>query len=162
MRKLLPIVLAFIGLGAGAAAGHFLRPAGDALAADSGELAGGHGSSASDVASVTPAQVEYVRLDKQFIVPLARDDRIVGMVLMTLAIEADPGSSDLVFQREPKLRDLFLQAMFLHAQSGGFAGAFTASSPMADLRGALRKAARDVIGPAAHDVLVTEIARQDL
>lgn len=67
-----------------------------------------------------------------------------------------------MFEREPKLRDAFLQAMFLHAQSGGFDGAFIAPGPMADLRGALRMAARDVIGPAVHDVLVTEIARQDL
>ncbi len=159
MRKLLPILLAFIGLAAGSAAGHFLRPEAEIGAGEETET-GGHGAAVE--AHAAPEQAEYVQLDKQFVVPLVEDDRIVGMVLMTLAIEADPGSSDLVFEREPKLRDAFLQAMFLHAQSGCFAGASTASAPMADLRGALRKAARDVIGPAAHDVLVTEIARQDL
>jgi len=53
--------------------------------------------------------------------------------------------------------------MFRHANSGGFDGAFTTGRKMEDLRSALLVAAREVFGEIpVSDVLITEIARQDV
>ena len=60
------------------------------------------------------------------------------------------------------LRDMFLQVMFNHANSGGFDGAFTSGEKMNDLRGSLFQAAVKVLGPIATDVLVIDIVRQDV
>ena len=108
------------------------------------------------------AKYEYVQLDKQFVVPLVDHARVKSMIIMSLTIETTAEQRELVHQREPKLRDVFLQVLFRHAHSGGFDGVFTGGQVMADLRAALRDAGQGVLGEAAHDVLVTDIVRQDM
>lgn len=122
----------------------------------------------SDMAEMTDADDEdqpkrdFVKLEKQFVVPVLEDERVSSLVVLSLAIEVDEGATDVVFSREPKLRDAFLQALFTHAQSRGFDGAFTARHRLDDLRRALVAAARDVLGGMAHNVLLTNIVRQDI
>jgi hypothetical protein len=53
--------------------------------------------------------------------------------------------------------------MFRPANSGGFDGSFTEGRRMDDLRSGLLSAAREVMADAfVGDVLITEIARQDV
>jgi len=68
----------------------------------------------------------------------------------------------LVYNLEPKLRDTFLQVLFDHANVGGFRGAFTNSSNLDVLRQALFAAGKKVMGDTITDVLIVEIARQDV
>lgn len=193
MKKLLPVILALVGLLGGLAAGQMLKPpppeeegaahaAGDApggmMAGDGHGAApgdgGGHGDEAAmqDVSGDLPsgadhneeeaAKYEYVALDKQFVVPLVDDARVQAMIIMSMSIETTAEGRELVTRREPKLRDVFLQVLFRHSHSGGFNGVFTGGQVMSDLRAALRDAAQGVLGDAAHDVLVTDIVRQDM
>lgn len=108
------------------------------------------------------AKFTYVPLDKQFVVPLVDESRVQAMIIMSMTLETTPEGVETVRQREPKLRDVFLQVLFRHAHSGGFKGVFTGGQVMADLRASLRDAAQGVLGEAAHDVLVTDIVRQDM
>lgn len=137
---------------------------------------GGHGDGHADMGGEDPrdiptpedhdpeeaAKYEYVQLDKQFVVPIVDQARVQAMIIMSLSIETTAEQRDLVHRREPKLRDVFLQVLFRHATSGGFDGVFTGGQVMADLRAALRDAGQGVLGEAAHDVLVTDIVRQDM
>ena len=68
----------------------------------------------------------------------------------------------MVFSKEPKLRVSFLQVMFDHANIGGFSGSFTTNENLGILRRSLREAARAELGKDATDVLILEIARQDM
>ena len=86
---------------------------------------------------------------------------VEALVVASLSIEVSSGGSQAGYEREPKLRDVFLQVMFDHANIGGFEGAFTAGERMDILRSALLDAARSVLGADVKDVLITEIARQD-
>jgi len=169
MAKILPILIVLIGLGAGAGAGIFLRPAPMTNVEECKD--DGHGSCDAEVAAdvgrgeetePNPNNVYYVKLSKQFVVPVVKDSRVSSMVVMSLSIETTPAVGDVVFAREPKLRDALLAVMFLHANSGGFDGQFTSSEAMNDLRGSLLEAARDVIGDDIYSVLVTDILRQDV
>ena len=169
MGKILPILIVLIGLGAGAGAGIFLRPA--AMMQTEGCQDDGHGSCDAENAAGAgrdeatepdPNKVYYVKLSKQFVVPVVKDSKVSSMVVMSLSIETTPTVGDIVFAREPKLRDALLAVMFLHANSGGFDGQFTSSEAMNDLRGSLLEAARDVIGDDVYSVLVTDILRQDV
>ncbi|SFI13675.1 hypothetical protein [Albimonas pacifica] len=181
MKKLIPVILALIGLGGGLFAGQMLRPppepeaGADPAAAASTEggepaAAGDHGGGgAAPAHSDGPPppydpdlQREYAKLDRQFIAPIVEHEEVAALLILTLSIEVDAGQTAVVFEREPKLRDRFLKVLFRHAQSGAFNGAFTAAPVMDDLRGSLLEAARSVLGPMAHDVLVTDIIRQDL
>lgn len=168
MKKLLlPLVLALLGLGAGAAAGHFLKPAVEEEPAAAEEDAA---TEEKTLAALSPppvpaadpaAATEYVKLDRQFIVPVVEKEKVQSLMVVSMAIETQPGASELVFKHEPKLRDEFLRVMFLHAQSGGFSGTFTDPNVMDDLRAALLASARSILGDAVKSVLLTNIIRQD-
>ena len=108
------------------------------------------------------AKRDFAKLEKQFVVPVLTDDRVSALVVLSLAIEIDEGGSDNVFAKEPKLRDAFLQVLFTHAQSQGFDGAFTRERRLDDLRRALLRAAKTILGDMAHDILLTNIVRQDV
>lgn len=185
MKKLLPVLLVVFGLLAGAGAGLMLRPApppencpppavesnareagvapdtpqptdtcADLSVAEMADPAGQVGTPLS--------AAEYVRLERQFVIPIISPDRVRALVVLSLSIETDSGAATLVYAQEPKLRDAFLQVLFRHANSGGFDGAFTTGQPMSDLRGALRAASREVLGPLSRDVLVLDVVRQDI
>lgn len=166
MKKLLPILLALIGTGAGVGAGMFLMPE---------KVPEEHAApvdcqpAANDVAHETPpaessepdASREYVKLNNQFVVPVVGEDRVRALVVAALSVEVKAGQTDLVYSREPKLRDVFLQVLLDHANIGGFEGNFTTGDRMDLLRNALLEAARPILGSDVSDVLITEIARQD-
>ena len=170
MKLIPPVLLALVGLVGGLAAGQMLRPvetpgpepAPEATAAVEPEIPPEALPGAPPPAYEPELEREYAAIDKQFLVPLVKGDAVGALMILSLSLEIEPGTRDAVFAREPKLRDRFLQVMFRHAQSGGFSGVFTATPVMRDLRGALLDAARGVLGPAVHDVLVTDIMRQDL
>lgn len=179
LGKLLPLLIALAGLGGGIGAGLALRPAPEpalvaegscpcdcgapagtdtaaADTADAGEVAhnaaGAEGEPTSD----------FVKINNQFVVPVVKGEDIAALVVMSISLEVPTGGSEKIYQREPKLRDLFLQVLFDHANSGGFDGAFTAGPPMQALRTALLETARRELGNNVSDILITDIARQDI
>jgi hypothetical protein len=162
MRKLFPVILALFGLAGGAGAGLFLRPA--PVDAPEGEAAPEQGevhAADGDHDEADTAEPEFVRLSNQFVVPVVAEGRVSAMVVLSLSLEVETGTTDAVFQREPKLRDAFLQVLFDHANLGGFSGSFTDGSNLVLLRTALKETAVQVLGPVVKDVLITDIARQD-
>jgi flagellar FliL protein len=180
MGKILPALLALIGLAAGTGAGMMLRPADDAqaeaavaeVAADQAmtpEAEADHPTEGDDATrrsaragAEDDVAFEYVKLNNQFVVPVVHDTRVTSLVVMSLSVEVAAGQKEVVFAREPKLRDAFLQVLFDHANSGGFDGVFTTGEKMNDLRGSLYLKAVDVLGPIASDVMVIDIVRQDV
>ena len=94
--------------------------------------------------------------------PLIQGDKVTAMVVLSLSLETKPGLSDTVFTYEPKLRDVFLRVLFDHANAGGFRGAFTQSGTLDLLRQGLREAAQKEMGDDIFDVLIVDIARQDV
>jgi flagellar protein FliL len=194
IRKLIPVLLAILGLAAGGGAGIFLRPAAESHVAEShgAENAGGEAGTgehaASDPAATTeqghatvedghgaaePADKEasdgehpenapeYVKLNNQFVIPVVEDGAVAAMVILSLSLEVTTGSTEAVYNREPKLRDVFLQVLFDHANAGGFSGTFTDGANLVLLRQALLEIARRTMGDMVKDVLIVDIARQD-
>ncbi|MGL6209759.1 MAG: flagellar basal body-associated FliL family protein [Paracoccaceae bacterium] len=155
IRKLIPVLLALVGLAAGMGGGIVLRPAAEAHALVEGE---DHAAPEETDPALLP---DYVKLNNQFIVPVLEDGRVVSMVIVSLSLEVQQGSSDQVYAREPKLRDVFLQVMFDHANAGGFRGSFTDGANLVLLREALLEMAQTTLGDIVSDVLIVDIVRQD-
>ena len=176
MRKLIPVLLALVGLGAGVGAGFLLRPApGTTQAADGhgAETAKAHAADSPDCAPVEghAATAElpdpehlpaYVKLANQFVVPLMGPDRVEATVILTLSLEVPNGSQDAVYAIEPKIRDAFLRVLFDHANAGGFDGNFLNSSGLDDLRTALLEAALTAVGPMVNQVLIVDLVKQEM
>lgn len=160
MRKILPIILAVLGLGGGAGAGFFLRPAPDpgAQPAAAGHEAEPGGEEGGEHEAGEP---EYVKMNNQFVVPVVEKGRVAAMVVLSLSVEVEAGNTEAIYQREPKLRDAFLQVLFDHANVGGFSGSFTDGTNLLTLRTSLKEAGGLILGPVIRDVLITDIARQD-
>jgi hypothetical protein len=171
MGKILPILIALIGLGGGIGAGLALKPEpeivainpcgelgpdGQVLVAQSGEPAMPEPSEDEEASSN-----EFVKMNNQFVVPVISDANVSALVVMSLSLEITAGNREAFYQREPKLRDLFLQILFDHSNTGGFDGAFTETSRLKALRYALLETARNAMGDMVIDVLVTDIVRQD-
>lgn len=181
MGKLLPVILAVIGLGAGVGAGIFLRPAHD----DTGEHAAGaddhaaavdcptpgpaladagsHGAEVGHGAAAGPDLVtEFVKFSNQFVVPVMGEDNVEAMVVLTLSVEVSEGAKEAIYNREPKLRDAFLRVLFDHANAGGFNGNFLNSAGLDNLRSALRETALTTAGPIVQDVLIVDLVKQQV
>ena len=168
-RKLIPVLLLCIGIAGGVGAGVALRPASDTAAHTETDTPRkkdrapvGHETPAADGHDVQEGtDKEYVKLNNQFIIPILRSDVVASLVVLSLSIEVDASQTELIYSREPKLRDAFLQVLFDHANMGGFNGEFTNANTMDILRMSLTEAAQSTIGNAVSNVLITEIARQD-
>ncbi len=167
MKKLLPVIFLLIGLGAGVGAGVLM---GGGKPADVAEGDQSHGDAKTeeaehkaetDASGNPEPEHDYLKLTKQFVVPLVTQDRVEGLVTVSLSLEAAPGNSDAFYAKEPKLRDAFLQVLFDHANMGGFNGAFTRPENLNVLRGALSDVAKREMGDGIHGVLISNIARQD-
>jgi flagellar protein FliL len=157
MGKLVPVLLMLVGLGGGVGAGVFLRP----------EPAPGQSHDAEGAATRDPAPAdpdtlpEFVKLSNQFIVPVVEKGRIVSLVILSLSVEVDTGTTEQVFAREPRLRDAILQMLFDHANTGGFRGSFTDADNLVILRRGLKEVATRELGSIVRNVLITDIVRQD-
>lgn len=162
MRKLiLPLLLALLGIGAGATAGYVLRPAPPAPAETDASAGAEAPAAPAEGTEDGAASSEFVKLNNQFIVPDVEDGAIVSLVVLSLSLEVVLGGTEAVYAAEPKLRDTLLQVLFDHANAGGFRGDFTSAGQMEDLRRALLEAARRILGPTVKAVLISDIARQD-
>ncbi|WP_376764859.1 flagellar basal body-associated FliL family protein [Roseovarius sp. A-2] len=161
---LLPLFLALLGTVGGIAAGLVLRPAAqDAHALEQTQDSPAETDRPETAhAEETAGDSDFVRLNNQFVIPVVSDARIDALVVLSLSLEVTGGQTQTVYAREPKLRDGFLQVLFDHANMGGFDGEFTGADRMDALRRALRDVAARVLGETARDVLITEIARQDV
>lgn len=165
MAKLLPIILLVVGIAIGGGAGVFLAPAPEAPCEgeDCPKEETKEKEDAKEEEEETPDQpVQFIAMKNQFVVPVVRDDRVVSLVVMSISLEVREGTSEVIFLREPKLRDSFLKVLFDHAAIGGFDGPFTESERLSVLRVALLEAAQNDIGKDVSDILITDIVRQEM
>ena len=115
-----------------------------------------------ETAPLDPAVMpEFAKLSNQFVVPVMEKGRVSAMVILSLSLEVRNGTTSLAFAAEPKLRDVFLQVLFDHANTGGFTGAYTDSANLLLLRKALLEAAMGVLKENVSNVLIVDIVRQD-
>ncbi len=171
IKKLIPVIFLLAGLGVGIGVGVVLTPnanlqgAANEKKSDSKleQSEGEYAKSKSNNAEKEGKQgeFEYLKLTKQFVVPVVDSDRISALVTMSLSLELTPGMTETFYAIEPKLRDSFLQVMFDHANTGGFDGAFTESDNLSVLRKALLETARRDLGDDISQVLIMGVSRQD-
>lgn len=168
MKKLLPIILTLVGIAAGIGAGIALRPDHQAELAENpcgddpnmGASADHVDKQHQDIGE--SGEKEYVKLNNQFIVSVVSQGVVTSLVLISLSLEVETGRKETVFSYEPKLRDALLQVMLDHANIGGFEGAFTNSNNLDVLRFEMLETARNTLGSFVTDVLILDIARQDV
>ncbi|MEX0276020.1 MAG: flagellar basal body-associated protein FliL [Ruegeria sp.] len=166
IRILLPIVFLLVGLAGGIGASLLLAPSTESTDQTKAEAETEHVKDSKPKTSKEAKNkgsdaYEYLKLTKQFVVPVVADDEITALVTMSLSLETNPGITEVFYDMEPKLRDGFLQVLFDHANTGGFDGAFTTSDNLLTLRRSLLEVARKELGQDVSAVLIMSVSRQD-
>lgn len=167
MGKLIPVLLALVGLAVGVGAGMIFRPDAQETSminpcGEEYEKLGGKSDEPGDSENADTSDVVYVKLNNQFVVPVVFHGNVKSLVVLSLTLEVSASSQDQIYQHEPKLRDAFLQVLFEHANSGGFDGAFTSGRNMSLLRDALLEVATKTFGNRIRDILIVDLVRQDV
>ncbi len=103
MSKILPILLALIGVGAGIGAGVMLKPA----PVDMSEVPvcrpateGEHTEVAHDVdegGEATPP--EYVKMHNQFVIPVVEDGKMAALVVLSISLKVSAGGKEATFSK---------------------------------------------------------------
>lgn len=174
IKKLIPIIALLIAAGGGLFAGEKLRgddhDAGKSIVTADGaeKTSGGHGAEktsgghgAENHGKKGGREIDYFRFPTQFFVPVMHGDRLDGIMILTLTIEAKTEDMATIHHKEFRLRDGFLQTLLIHANTGGFDGNFTTEPHMRRLREALMKTAGEISGGTIKSILIEDIIRQD-
>jgi flagellar basal body-associated protein FliL len=157
MKKLLPVLIALIGLGGGVFGGAMLKPApemtehADAKGHDKAKDADAeHGEEHAEEEFV------YANLKKPFFVPVAQPGQRNMIVRLDIHLEVPEALSEKVTMQEPKLRDAFLRTVMNFSHEGGFARV-KGGEGFIILRDDLLLSARAVLGQDVKNVLIGEI-----
>ncbi|MBO9434575.1 flagellar basal body-associated protein FliL [Ruegeria sp. R13_0] len=171
IKKLLPVIFLVIGTGAGIGAGKFLGGGEAKVGFDKTEKVEKTDKETKEKPAKSKEKdkgkksegggFEYLKLTKQFVVPIVEDEEISALVTMSLSLEANSAITETFYAIEPKLRDGFLQVLFDHANTGGFDGAFTHSDNLSTLRKSLLEVAKKDLGDDVSKVLIMSVSRQD-
>lgn len=163
MKKLLPILIALLGLGGGVAAGTILKPA-EAVLTEADMSDGAHGADAAagddGHGAVDDDNIVYVGLDKPFFVPVMRHGRTNTLVRLDIHLEVPEDLEEDVKKHDPKLRDAFLRTVMNFSHEGGFSRVHGGEG-FTILRDDLLLSARQILGPSVKTVLIGEILARD-
>ena len=169
MKKILPVLIAVIGLVGGVVAGTVLKPA--AAETTEGPMAEGHSDDHSEKQASDHSdghgeesdksdEYIYVGMEKPFFAPIVTGNNSGALVRIDIHLEI-PGSLEEAARRhEPKLRDAFLKAVLNFSEDGGF-GRVHSGEGFEALRDDFLVNARKVLGPKVKNVLIGEILTRE-
>lgn len=182
MKNIVSIITLAVCIGAGSAGGFFLKSgagasstAGDGLAssdkkhddkghdADKGhdkkaEKKGKHGK--SDYAS--SGKAEYYKFTREFIVPIMKDERVESLVIININLETEPGVSQSLFTMEPKLRDNIMTTLIDLSNDGHTLERMTSAENYETIRSMIKKNLTSVVSTGIENVLIVDLAKQDV
>lgn len=162
LKIIIPVLFSIIGIASGAAVGYFVLPMPQSLerACDCSE----ESHSESGEAEGTDEEfssLAFFPLSRQFMVPSINDGDVKGIVVLSLTLEAESSSSEVIYASEPELRDKFLELLFAYSNAGGFAKGFIQSNDLELLKKDLSAIAQEVVGATARRVLIVDLVYQD-
>ena len=145
-----------VGGGVGFGGGTFFFASTEGISGESSSV------SAGDVETIAEdVELEYANFSNQFIVPLIEGSDVGANMILSLALEVEAAGLAEIYEKEPKLRALFLQSLFNHANNGGFDGTFTDFSTTASLKRELFDIAKSHGGDMVKNVLILDMVRQE-
>ena len=156
MKKILTIVLILAAAIGGGFGGMALKPQNE-------EMEAGEASEAAEVPpkpAAGPTDHEYVKFSRQFILPIVESAKVKSLIVADIQLEVVSGASSYAFARAPKLRSAFLEVLYRHAHTGSLKNSHLSDRTLTELRGDLLKSAREILGDQVHDVLITDLLRQ--
>lgn len=153
MKKIIGLVLIIVALAGGIFAGMQLG----------GKKDKNSEKPKKEVVDFQKKQFLYFKFKKPMIIPIFRNDKAVGMLIVEIWLELEPESETVAIgNKEPRLRDELLQVFYAYASDGRLSKALLEPKTQAEIRRDLTNVARQLIGEPLHAVLINDMQRQDL
>lgn len=185
MKHIITALIAVVCIVLGGFAGHFLKTSGggseshasssdsghgsDSHGSDSGHGSSddsGHGSSAGSHGaghgSGSSGDVSYYRFSREFVVPVLKDDRVASLVILNINLEVDSNTSAQLFSMEPKLRDNIMSSLIALSSDGDVFNNITDVESYESVRSVVLMNLKNVVPHGIHNVLIVDMAKQDL
>lgn len=108
-----------------------------------------------------PRETRYLKFKRQFVIPVMKDQKVGGLVLMNFNLELNEDADDEVFSEEPKLRDAYMRVLLQMSSEGAFDGDLVSPATYEQLRYNLITASTRIIDEGVEDVLILDIVKQD-
>ena len=192
MKNIITAIIAIACIVAGGVGGHFLRSMGGGApkAESHGEektedghgekkddhgkaeksekkeaKADGHGKSGGDAHGGEGAEaggVMYFKFSREFVVPVVSQGRVTSLVILNLNLEADASMSQKLFEMEPKLRDNIMTTLITISNDGKTFESMTDVENYETIRSMVMMNLQSVMATGIHNVLIVDLAKQDL
>lgn len=122
----------------------------------SGGHGGGHGGDSGASGTM------YFKFSREFIVPLMDEKRVRSLVILNINLEADASMSNRLFSMEPKLRDNIMTTLIGLSSDGYTFQSFNEVESYEAIRSTVLQNVTEITGPGISNVLILDIAKQDL
>lgn len=189
MKNIITAIIAIACIVAGGVGGHFIRSMGSSAPkaekhgeeksdaghgekkddhakpekkADKKEAkADGHGKSDKD-GHGAGGGVIYFKFSREFVVPVVSQGRVTSLVILNLNLEADANMSQKLFEMEPKLRDNIMTTLITISNDGKTFESMTDVENYESIRSMVMMNLKSVMSTGVHNVLIVDLAKQDL
>ncbi|MGJ8560755.1 MAG: hypothetical protein ACSHX3_11005 [Litorimonas sp.] len=118
----------------------------------------GHGHKGGDTYG---GETDFIKFNRQFVVPVLKDNAVDALVLINLALEVPANKRDEMFRLEPRFRDGFIRELLQLSDDGYFDQELTSSDTYEILRETLSRAANDISDGGVNKILILDLSRQD-
>ena len=123
---------------------------------------GGHGKSSSHGGDTAIGDVTYYKFTREFVVPMIENDRVQSLVILNLNLEVDSAISQKLFSKEPVLRDNIMTTLIQLSSGGRTLYSITDVHNYETVRSEILTNLRNEVPEGIHNVLILDMARQDL
>jgi len=108
------------------------------------------------------SEVIYYKFSREFVVPIIRAGRVESLVLLNLNLEADAAISEKLFEMEPKLRDNIMTTLITLSNDGTTFESMTNVENYESIRSMVMMNLKSVMATGIHNVLIVDLAKQDI
>lgn len=177
MKLVITSVVAIIFVALGSFAGVALKPSVEVAAAPSGEASESGGDEYADGKkdskkstkkgdkydkSESAGDSAYYKFSREFVVPIMRGGQVESLVILHISLETDAETSAVLFSEEPKLRDNIMTTLIELSNDGRTLIELTNVNNYETIRAMILMNLKDSISDGIRNVLIVDVAKQDL
>jgi len=122
----------------------------------------GGGKDAHGGGDAGSSEVIYYKFSREFVVPIIRAGKVESLVILNLNLEADAEISQKLFEMEPKLRDNIMTTLITLSNDGTTFESMTSVENYESIRSMVMMNLKSVMSTGIHNVLIVDLAKQDL
>ncbi len=115
-----------------------------------------HGGESAD------SEVYYFKFTREFVVPIIREGRVHSLIILNLNLEADGSIASNLQSMEPKLRDNIMTSLITLSNDGTTFESITSVENYELIRSTVMDNLQSVVASGINNVLIVDMAKQDI